>query len=92
MKYVVDAREMKLFEEAVIETMGMPSLALMERAALAVAEEIRAFAREQGLRAIQLSAQRWWESKATGAGLAQCGCSTLTVSSDLHPVPGVQKP
>jgi yjeF C-terminal region, hydroxyethylthiazole kinase-related/yjeF N-terminal region len=50
MKYVVDAREMKLFEEAVIETMGMPSLALMERAALAVAEEIRAYAADRHLR------------------------------------------
>ena len=29
-----------------------------------MAEEIRAFAREQGLRAIQLSAQRWWEITA----------------------------
>lgn len=44
MNYVVDAREMKHFEETVIETMGMPPLALMERAALAVAEEIRAYA------------------------------------------------
>lgn len=50
-KYVVDAREMKLFEETAIETMGMPSLVLMERAALAVAAEIRAYAGTKLLRA-----------------------------------------
>lgn len=50
MNYVVDAQEMRHFEETVIETMGMPSLALMERAALAVVEEIRAYAAVRGLR------------------------------------------
>ncbi len=44
MKYVVDAQEMKRYEETVMETLGMPSPVLMERAALAVAEEIREFA------------------------------------------------
>ncbi|MCI9071547.1 MAG: NAD(P)H-hydrate dehydratase [Lachnospiraceae bacterium] len=44
MKYVVDAQEMKHYEETVMETLGMPSPVLMERAALAVAEEIREFA------------------------------------------------
>jgi len=51
MNYVVDAREMRHFEETVIETMGMPSLALMERAALAVAEEIRAYGAARQLKA-----------------------------------------
>lgn len=41
MKYVVDSRQMKQYEETVIDTMGMPSLTLMERAAMAVAEEVR---------------------------------------------------
>lgn len=50
MNYVVDAREMKLYEETVIGTMGMPSLVLMERAALSVAEEIRNYARLKQLR------------------------------------------
>lgn len=50
MKYVVDAREMKLFEETVIEMMGIPSLVLMERAALAVAAEIQAYAGTRLLR------------------------------------------
>lgn len=44
MKYVVDAQEMKQYEGTVIDTMGIPALTLMERAALAVAEEIRAYA------------------------------------------------
>ncbi|MCM1118976.1 MAG: NAD(P)H-hydrate dehydratase [bacterium] len=44
MKYVVDSRQMKQYEETVIDTMGMPALTLMERAAMAVAEEIRAYA------------------------------------------------
>lgn len=44
MKYVVDSQQMKRYEETVIDTMGMPSLILMERAAMAVAEEIRACA------------------------------------------------
>lgn len=64
MKYVVDAREMKLFEEAVIETMGMPSLALMERAALAVAEEIRAYAADRHLRTEEKGSW-WWRAAAT---------------------------
>ena len=42
MKYVVDAREMKHYEETVMDILGMPASVLMERAALAVAEEIRA--------------------------------------------------
>ena len=49
MKYVVDAQEMKQYEEIVIDTMGIEALTLMERAALAVAEEIRAYARSQKL-------------------------------------------
>lgn len=44
MKYVVDALQMKHYEEIVIDTMGIPALVLMERAAMAVAEEIRAYA------------------------------------------------
>lgn len=44
MKYVVDALQMKHYEESVIDTMGIPALVLMERAAMAVAEEIRAYA------------------------------------------------
>ena len=51
MNYVVDAREMKLYEETVIDIMGMPSLTLMERAALSVAEEIRSYAQVRQLRA-----------------------------------------
>lgn len=50
MNYVVDAREMKLYEETVIDIMGMPSLTLMERAALSVAEEIRSYAQARQLR------------------------------------------
>ena len=53
MKYVVDAREMKHYEETVIDTMGMPSLVLMERAAMAVAEEICHWAESEGLRAAE---------------------------------------
>lgn len=44
MKYVVDVLQMKHYEESVIDTMGIPALVLMERAAMAVAEEIRAYA------------------------------------------------
>lgn len=44
MKYVVDVLQMKHYEESVIDTMGIPALVLMERAAIAVAEEIRAYA------------------------------------------------
>lgn len=53
MKYVVDAREMKHYEETVIDAMGMPSLVLMERAAMAVAEEICHWAESEGLRAAE---------------------------------------
>lgn len=44
MKYVVDSQEMKRYEETVMDAMEIPSLMLMERAAMAVAEEIRACA------------------------------------------------
>lgn len=50
MRYVVDSREMKHYEETVIDTVGIPSLVLMERAAMAVAEEIRAIAASEKLR------------------------------------------
>lgn len=50
MRYVVDSREMKRYEETVIDTMGIPALVLMERAAMAVAEEIRAYAVSEELR------------------------------------------
>lgn len=49
MKYVVDALQMKHYEESVIDTMGIPALVLMERAAIAVAEEIRAYAASRQL-------------------------------------------
>lgn len=49
MRYVVDSREMKRYEETVMDTMGIPSLVLMERAAMAVAEEIRAWAASRRL-------------------------------------------
>lgn len=49
MKYVVDALQMKHYEESVIDTMGIPALVLMERAAIVVAEEIRAYAASQQL-------------------------------------------
>ena len=51
MKYVVDAREMKHYEETVMDILGMPASVLMERAALAVAEEIRGYAAARKLRA-----------------------------------------
>lgn len=50
MRYVVDAQEMKRYEETVTDTMGMPSLVLQERAAMAVADEIRQWAEGEGLR------------------------------------------
>lgn len=49
MKYVVDALQMKHYEESVIDTMGIPALVLMERAAIAVAEEIRTYAASRQL-------------------------------------------
>lgn len=64
MKYVVDAREMKLFEETVIEMMGIPSLVLMERAALAVAAEIQAYAGTRLLREEE-KVFWWWPAAAT---------------------------
>ena len=50
MRYVVDSREMKHYEELVMDTMGIPSLMLMERAAMALAEEVRACAVSENLR------------------------------------------
>ena len=50
MKYAVDVQEMKHYEETVIDTMGVPALVLMERAAMAVAEEIRQWAEAEDLR------------------------------------------
>ena len=40
MEYLVDAKKMKQCDQAAIEELGIPSLVLMERAALAVTEEI----------------------------------------------------
>ena len=40
MEYLVDAKKMKQCDQAAIEELGIPSMALMERAALAVTEEI----------------------------------------------------
>lgn len=53
MKYVVDAREMKHYEETVINTLGVPPMVLQERAAMAVAEEICHWAGSEGLRAAE---------------------------------------
>ena len=41
MRYLVNSREMKRYDNNTIEYFGVPSAALMERAALAVAEEIK---------------------------------------------------
>lgn len=41
LNYLADSREMKLIDKTTIEGTGIPSMVLMERAALAVAEEIR---------------------------------------------------
>lgn len=41
MRYLVDGNEMKQIDKTTIERTGIPSMVLMERAALAVAEEIR---------------------------------------------------
>ena len=40
MEYLVDAKKMKQCDQAAIEGLGIPSMVLMERAALAVTEEI----------------------------------------------------
>ena len=40
MEYLVDAKKMKQCDQAAIEELGIPSMVLMERAALAVTEEI----------------------------------------------------
>ena len=50
MRYAVDAQEMRRYEEAVMDTVGMPSLVLQERAAMAVADEIRQWAEGEDLR------------------------------------------
>ena len=41
-EYLVSAEEMKEYDKNTIEYFGVPSLVLMERAALAAAEEIEA--------------------------------------------------
>ena len=40
MEYLVNSREMKLCDFNTINKLGMPSMVLMERAALAVVEEL----------------------------------------------------
>ena len=40
MEYLGDAKKMKQCDQAAIEELGIPSMVLMERAALAVTEEI----------------------------------------------------
>ena len=40
MRYVVDSQEMKAIDNYTIQEIGIPSLVLMERAALAVVEQI----------------------------------------------------
>ena len=42
MKKIVSSAQMKQFDKETIETMGVPSLVLMERAALSVVEELKA--------------------------------------------------
>ena len=46
MKYIVTCREMKMLDSHTIQKKGIPSLVLMERAALKTAEEIEAHFRE----------------------------------------------
>lgn len=41
MKYIVNSREMKLYDNNTIEKLHMPSIVLMERAAVAVVEELK---------------------------------------------------
>lgn len=49
MEYLVTSQEMKQYDEATIERIGIPALVLMERAALSVREEInRRVTREKG--------------------------------------------
>lgn len=60
MKYVVDAREMKQYEETVIDSVGIPSLVLQERAAMAVVEEIRSYAGNRGLQTAEKRSWWWW--------------------------------
>ncbi|MCD8022502.1 MAG: NAD(P)H-hydrate dehydratase [Lachnospiraceae bacterium] len=43
MEYLLNARQMKACDQRTIHTLGIPSLVLMERAALAVVEEMKAF-------------------------------------------------
>ena len=40
MRYLVTGKQMKQLDQYTIQTIGIPSLALMERAAIAVAREV----------------------------------------------------
>lgn len=50
MKYIVDSREMKLYDQHTIERIGLSQAVLMERAALAVAERVLTYLRDKAVK------------------------------------------
>lgn len=68
MEYLVTAEEMKRYDRITVQEIGIPSMVLMERAALAVMEEILAYTQGQEAQYCRrLSDGGFWENTRPGA-------------------------
>ena len=83
MRYLVNGREMKEIDRRTIEDYGIPSLVLMERAALCVAQEAEAILRERSGNGI-LTGRVW-----AACGLGNNGADGVAAARMLH-LHGVQ--
>ena len=66
MKYTVTGNQMKQIDKDTIERIGIPSVVLMERAALAVADQAEVFAESRQQRKEDQTST--WEDKDPGRG------------------------
>lgn len=85
MNYIVNSREMKQYDRNTIEEFGMPSIVLMERAALAVTEEL--IRREIDLRHVLVacgSGNNGGDGYAIARLLMQKGFAVDVVSADME--------
>ena len=71
MRYVVTGAQMKQIDQDTIQRIGIPSVVLMERAALAVAEEAKNLLSNR--RDLAISGQISWSAAENSGILAVCG-------------------
>lgn len=84
MKYIVNAEEMRRYDKNTTETFQVPSIVLMERAALAVAEEIEALYSLKGRRVLVVAGKgnNGGDGLAVGRLLLQRGYAVTCVIPD----------